>query len=115
MIGLAAEYRRDAAPEELEAACKCDAALGPELEYKWDAALGLEAEYTRDGVLGLESEAEYTRDGVLGLESEAEYTRDGVLAREWVAAWKWWLFSFERTLGSPSKSRIRSLPSIVSS
>ena len=87
MIGLAAEYRRDAAPEELEAACKCDAALGPELEYKWDAALGL----------------------------EAEYTRDGVLAREWVAAWKWWLFSFERTLGSPSKSRIRSLPSIVSS
>jgi hypothetical protein len=101
MIGLAAEYRRDAAPEELEAACKCDAALGPELEYKWDAALGLEAEYTRDGVLGLES--------------EAEYTRDGVLAREWVAAWKWWLFSFERTLGSPSKSRIRSLPSIVSS
>ncbi len=101
MIGLAAEYRRDAAPEELEAACKCDAALGPELEYKWDAALGLEAVYTRDGVLGLES--------------EAEYTRDGVLAREWVAAWKWWLFSFERTLGSPSKSRIRSLPSIVSS
>jgi len=101
MIGLAAEYRRDAAPEELEAACKCDAALGPEPEYKWDAALGLEAEYTRDGVLGLES--------------EAEYTRDGVLAREWVAAWKWWLFSFERTLGSPSKSRIRSLPSIVSS
>ncbi len=101
MIGLAAAYRRDAAPEELEAACKCDAALGPELEYKWDAALGLEAEYTRDGVLGLES--------------EAEYTRDGVLAREWVAAWKWWLFSFERTLGSPSKSRIRSLPSIVSS